>query len=135
MIRLYTAPTPNGRKASIALEELGLPYEVERVNLDAGEQFSPAFLARNPNNKIPVLDDGGLVVWESGAILLHLGERHDPKGLLLPKDAKRRIEANRSVKSAGCTRSWGRQRLRLGWPIARNYWAASRRYGLRHLGI
>jgi GST-like protein len=93
VIRLYTAPTPNGRKVSIALEELGLPYEVERVNLDAGEQLAPAFLARNPNHKIPVLEDDGLVVWESGAILLHLGERHDPRGLLLPKDGKRRIEA------------------------------------------
>jgi len=93
MIRLYTAQTPNGRKASIALEELGLPYEVEYVKLDAGEQLTPSFLAKNPNNKIPVLDDDGLVVWESGAILLHLGERHDPKGLILPKDPKRRIEA------------------------------------------
>src|SRR4029453_2782103 len=93
MIRLYTAQTPNGRKASIALEELGLPYEVERVKLDAGEQLTPSFLAKNPNNKIPVLEDDGLVVWESGAILLHLGERHDPKGLILPKDPKRRLEA------------------------------------------
>ncbi|RIL05965.1 MAG: glutathione S-transferase [Proteobacteria bacterium] len=93
MIRLYTAATPNGRKVSIALEELGLPYEVERVRLDAGEQLSPAFLARNPNHKIPVLDDDGLVVWESGAILLHLAETRDPNGVLLSKDPRRRIEA------------------------------------------
>jgi GST-like protein len=93
MIRLYTAPTPNGRKVSIALEELGLPYEVQRVQLDAGEQLEPAFLAKNPNHKIPVIEDDGLVVWESGAILLHLGERHDPKGTILPKDAKQRSEA------------------------------------------
>jgi GSH-dependent disulfide-bond oxidoreductase len=93
MIRLHTAKTPNGRKVSIALEELGLPYEVEFVKLDAGEQLTPGFLAKNPNNKIPVLEDDGLVVWESGAILLHLGERRDPKGLILPKDPKRRIEA------------------------------------------
>jgi GST-like protein len=93
MIRLYTAATPNGRKVSIALEELALPYEVERVNLEAGEQMSPSFLAKNPNHKIPVIDDEGLVIWESGAILLHLAERHDPKGLLLSRDAKRRIEA------------------------------------------
>ena len=93
MIRLHTAQTPNGRKVSIALEELGLPYEVHAVKLDAGEQLTPAFLAKNPNNKIPVLEDDGLVVWESGAILLHLGERHDPKGVILPKDPKRRIEA------------------------------------------
>jgi len=93
MIRLYTAQTPNGRKVSIALEELGLAYEVESLKLDAGEQLAPSFLAKNPNNKIPVLEDDGLVVWESGAILLHLGERHDPNGVILPKDPKRRIEA------------------------------------------
>jgi GST-like protein len=90
MLRLYTAPTPNGRKASIALEELGLPYRVERVRLDAGEQLAPAFLAMNPNHKIPVLDDDGLVIWESGAILLHLAEKH---GKLLPADPAGRIHA------------------------------------------
>ena len=90
MIRLYTAPTPNGRKVSIALEELGLPYEVERVKIDAGEQLTPAFLAKNPNHKIPVLDDDGLVIWESGAILLHLAEKH---GKLLPADPAGRIHA------------------------------------------
>jgi GST-like protein len=93
MIRLYTAATPNGRKVSIALEELGLRYEVEPIKLDAGEQLTPAFLAKNPNHKIPVLEDDGLVVWESGAILLHLGERHDPHGSILSKDPKRRLEA------------------------------------------
>jgi GST-like protein len=90
MIRLYTAPTPNGRKVSIALEELGLPYEVERVKIDAGEQLAPAFVAKNPNHKIPVLDDDGLVIWESGAILLHLAEKH---GALLPADPAGRIHA------------------------------------------
>src|SRR5262245_1605064 len=93
MIRLYTAGTPNGRKASIALEELGLRYEVKRVNLQAEEQLRPEFLALNPNHKIPVLDDDGLVVWESGAILLHLGERHDPEGRILPRDPRQRIAA------------------------------------------
>jgi GST-like protein len=90
MIRLYTAPTPNGRKASIALEELGLDYEVVRVDLQAEEQRKPEFLAMCPNHKIPVLDDDGLIIWESGAILLHLAEKH---GALLPKDEKGRIEA------------------------------------------
>ena len=86
MIRLYTAPTPNCRKVSIALEELGLSYQVERVRLETGEQLTPAFLAKNPNNKVPVLDDDGLVVWESGAILLHLAEKPlAPRGLLLPR--------------------------------------------------
>jgi GST-like protein len=93
MIRLHTAATPNGRKVSIALEELGLPYEVRVVHLDAHEQHAAGFLALNPNNKIPVLEDDGLVVWESGAILLHLGERHDPEGRLLPKDPTDRIHA------------------------------------------
>ena len=90
MIRLYTAGTPNGRKVSIALEELGLDYEVVKVDLQAGDQLKPEFLAMNPNHKIPVLDDDGLIIWESGAILLHLAEKH---GALLPKDPQRRIEA------------------------------------------
>ena len=93
MLRLHTWTTPNGRKVSIALEELGLPYEVRKVDLGANEQMKPEFLALNPNHKIPVLEDDGLVIWESGAILLHLGERHDPKGLILPKDARKRGEA------------------------------------------
>ncbi len=93
MIRLYTAATPNGRKVSIALEELGLDYEVRHVDTSAGEQKEPEFLALNPNHKIPVIDDGGQVIWESGAILLHLGEKHDPEGRILPKDPRQRMEA------------------------------------------
>jgi len=92
MIRLYTAQTPNGRKVSIALEELGLDYEVERVQLD-GQQMEPSFIALNPNHKIPVLSDDDLVIWESGAILLHLGEAYDPKGIILPKNPAERIAA------------------------------------------
>jgi GSH-dependent disulfide-bond oxidoreductase len=93
MIRLYTWATPNGRKVSIALEELGLAYEVRKVDLGAGEQMKPDFLALNPNHKVPVVEDDGLVIFESGAILLHLGERHDPKGLILPKDPRKRSAA------------------------------------------
>ena len=93
MIRLHTSTTPNGRKISIALEELSLPYEVRKVDLSANEQLKPDFLALNPNHKIPVLEDDGLVIWESGAILLHLGEKHDPKGLILPKDPRKRSAA------------------------------------------
>ena len=63
MIRLHTAGTPNGRKISIALEELELPYEVHAVNLAEEEQLRPAFLALNPNHKIPVIEDDGLVIW------------------------------------------------------------------------
>ncbi|MBW2722968.1 MAG: glutathione S-transferase family protein [Deltaproteobacteria bacterium] len=92
-MRLYTAATPNGRKISIALEELGLDYDVEHVHLDKEEQLTPEFLAMNPNHKIPVLEDNGQAIWESGAILLHLGEQHDPNGIILPKDPKTRMEA------------------------------------------
>jgi len=90
VIRLHTAATPNGRKVSIALEELGLDYEVRVWKLDVDEQKSESFLALNPNHKIPVLEDDGLVVWESGAILLHLAEKH---GKLLPADPVGRMAA------------------------------------------
>ena len=90
MVKLYTSTTPNGRKVSIALEEIGVPYEVHAVDLGKNEQLTPAFLALNPNHKIPVLEDEGLVIWESGAILLHLAEKH---GKLLPADPKGRVAA------------------------------------------
>jgi len=93
MIRLHTWTTPNGRKISIALEELGVPYEVHPVDLSKNEQLRPEFLRLNPNHKIPVIEDDGQVIWESGAILLHLGERHDPHGRILPKDPRKRMEA------------------------------------------
>jgi GST-like protein len=93
LIKLYTATTPNGRKASIALEELGIDYEVEWVRLDREEQLKPAFLEMNPNHKIPVIVDDGQAIWESGAILLHLGEKYDPAGTILPKDPTKRIQA------------------------------------------
>jgi GST-like protein len=92
-MHLYTGTTPNGRKVSIALEELGLDYDWTWVHLDKEEQLRPEFLALNPNHKIPVLEDDGQVIWESGAILLHLGEQHDPKGIILPRDPKQRMEA------------------------------------------
>ncbi len=90
MIVLYTAPTPNGWKVSIALEELGLPYEVRVVNLLAGEQKSAEYLKLNPNGKIPTIvdrDEGDFVVFESGAILLYLAEK---TGRLIPADRKGR---------------------------------------------
>ena len=93
MIRLHTANTPNGKKVSIALEELDLDYEVEKVDLQAHEQFEPEFLSLNPNHKIPVLEDQGQVIWESGAILLYLGENYDPAGVILPQDPKTRLQA------------------------------------------
>jgi GSH-dependent disulfide-bond oxidoreductase len=80
MITLYTWTTPNGRKASIALEEMGLDYEVKPINIGKDEQFSPEFLKVGPNNKIPAIVDhdapgGPLSVFESGAILVYLAEK------------------------------------------------------------
>ena len=83
MIDLYTATTPNGRKVSIALEELGVDYAVHALNLKAAEQKSPAFLAINPNGRIPAIVDDGFAVFESGACLLYLAEK---MGRLIPAD-------------------------------------------------
>ena len=85
MIDLYTSPTPNGWKVSVALEELELPYEPHVIDLSKGEQHTPEFLAMNPNGRIPVITDcdTGLTVFESGAILLYLAEK---AGRLLPTD-------------------------------------------------
>lgn len=94
-LQLYSLPTPNGVKVSILLEELGLPYEAHKVSFETNDQFSPAFLALNPNNKIPAIIDpdgpGGapLALFESGAILLYLAEK---TGRFLPQDAARRYE-------------------------------------------
>ena len=76
-IDLYTWPTPNGRKVSIALEEMGLAYAVHPVNIGKDEQFAPAFLAISPNNKIPAIvdRDNGRSLMESGAVLLYLAEK------------------------------------------------------------
>jgi GST-like protein len=96
MIDLYTWSTPNGRKASIMLEEVGLPYRVHAIDISKGDQFKPEFVAINPNSKIPAIVDqegpGGqpLAVFESGAILIYLAEK---TGKLLSADPRRRIEA------------------------------------------
>jgi GSH-dependent disulfide-bond oxidoreductase len=96
MITLYTWSTPNGRKISIALEELGLPYEVKTIDITRDEQFAPDFLAISPNNKIPALVDsdgpGGrpIALFESGAMLIYLA---DKSGKLLPADPRGRHEA------------------------------------------
>jgi GST-like protein len=81
MITLHTWTTPNGRKISILLEELGVPYEVRAVDIGKNEQFSPEFLKVSPNNKIPaIVDDeaegGALSIFESGAILQYLADKH-----------------------------------------------------------
>jgi GST-like protein len=90
MIDLYTWTTPNGYKVSIALEELGLPYTVQGVDLGKGVQKQPEFLRINPNGRIPAIVDraeGDFAVFESGAILLYLAEK---TGRLMPTDAKGR---------------------------------------------
>jgi len=94
MISLYTWRTPNGRKVSIVLEELGVTYEVRPINLGKNEQFSPAFLAISPNNKIPaIVDDDAagapLSVFESGAILTYLAEKY---GRFLPASGAARYK-------------------------------------------
>ena len=90
MIDLYTWGTPNGRKISIALEEMALPYRVVAVDIGKDQQFAPEFLAISPNNKIPaIIDrDSGLSVFESGAILMYLG---DKTGKLYPTAPEKRI--------------------------------------------
>jgi len=93
MIDLYTAPTPNGWKASIALEELGLPYTVRALDLGKLEQKQEWYLRINPNGRIPAIvdrDAEDFPVFESGAILLYLAEK---TGRLLPADAKGRSRA------------------------------------------
>jgi GST-like protein len=83
MIDLYTWTTPNGRKVSIMLEEIGVPYRAIPVDIGAGEQFAPAFLEISPNNKIPAIvdNDTGLSLMESGAILMYLAHK---AGQLMP---------------------------------------------------
>lgn len=90
MIDLYTSPTPNGWKAAMALEELALPYSVHLIDLAAGDQHKPAFLAMNPNGRIPVIVDReaeGLTVFDSNAILIYLAEK---TGRLLPASGPER---------------------------------------------
>ena len=92
MFDLYTSSTPNGWKASVALEEMQLPYAVHSINLMEQEQKTPAFLARNPNGRIPVLvdkDEDNFAVFESGAIMLYLAEK---TGQFIPSDAKGRSQ-------------------------------------------
>jgi GST-like protein len=82
-IKLYTAATPNGWKISIALEEMGLPYEVRVIDFATQEQKADWYVRLNPNGRIPTLDDEGFILFESGAILIYLAEK---TGKFLPKD-------------------------------------------------
>lgn len=106
MIDLYYAPTPNGHKITLFLEEANLPYQLHRVNISKGEQFRPEFLAISPNNKIPAIvdtqpaeGDTPISLFESGAILLYLAEKH---GVLL----------NTSLRERTTTLQW------LFWQVA-----------------
>jgi GSH-dependent disulfide-bond oxidoreductase len=89
VIDLYTWTTPNGRKASILLEELGLPYTAHAIDITKDEQFAPDFLKISPNNKIPAIVDRetGIALMESGAILIYLA---DKTGRLLPREGEPR---------------------------------------------
>jgi GST-like protein len=84
---LYTAPTPNGWKISIALEEMGLPYDVRVIDFAANEQKSDWYVKLNPNGRIPTLVDDGFAMFESGAILIYLAEK---TGKFLPRDVQGR---------------------------------------------
>jgi len=86
-ITLYTAATPNGWKVSIALEEMGLPYNVRVIDFSASEQKADWYQEINPNGRIPTLDDDGFTIFESGAILVYLAEK---TGTFLPRDAQGR---------------------------------------------
>ena len=90
MIELYTSPTPNGYKTSVALEELEIPYNVHFINLMSGDQKKPEFLKLNPNGRIPVIvdtDNDNLAIMESGAQLIYLAEK---AGKLLPTETRAR---------------------------------------------
>lgn len=91
MIDLYTWTTPNGRKVSILLEELGVPYNVHPINIGQGDQKTPEFLKIGPNNKIPVIvdHDAGVSLMESGAIMWYLAEKY---GKFLPQDPTAKIK-------------------------------------------
>ncbi len=99
-IELHYWPTPNGWKISIALEEMGLPYDVHWVNIGKGEQFRPEFLAISPNNRMPAIVDpdgpGGapISIFESGAILQYIGRK---SGKLYPKDERGRANVDQWV--------------------------------------
>ncbi|MGI2903251.1 glutathione binding-like protein [Tolypothrix sp. VBCCA 56010] len=91
MIDLYTFTTPNGRKASVMLEEVELPYNVHKIDITKNEQFTPEYIAINPNSKIPAIidQDTDMKVFESGAILIYLAEK---TGKFLPVDQKNRFQ-------------------------------------------
>ncbi len=101
MLDLHYWPTPNGKKVTILLEELGVAYRVVPVNIGRGDQFTPEFLAMNPNHRMPVLvdtapqdGDGPLPVFESGAIMMYMAEK---EGRFFPQDVRRKAAVTQCV--------------------------------------
>ncbi len=94
MIELYTSPTPNGYKASIALEEMQIPYNVHAIDLMAGDQRDPEYLKINPNACVPSMVDDGFTLWESNAILQYAADKHN-RTQAYPTDLKTRADVNR----------------------------------------
>jgi GST-like protein len=145
MYDVHFWPTPNGKKVTILLEELGVPYNVVKVNIGRGDQFTPEFLAMNPNHRMPVLvdhapADGGkpISVFESGAIMLYLAEKHRR---FLPADARGRVEvqqwliwqmANQGPKLGECGhfRRLGDTKGDQGYAVRRFTDEANRLYGV-----
>jgi GST-like protein len=87
--QLYSLATPNGQKASIACEEFGIEYNAHFINIQAGDQFSKGFVAVNPNSRIPCMTHGKVRIFESGAILLYLAEKHKK---FMPQDDAKKAE-------------------------------------------
>jgi len=95
-MKLYDFPlSPNCRKVRAVAYELGIDLEYHRVNLVTGESRQPAFLAKNPNGRVPVLEDDGFLLWESNAIISYLASRHGSDRALIPSDARERAEVDR----------------------------------------
>ena len=111
MITLYAWPTPNAHKISIMLEECTLAYQVEVVDITAGDQFTPEFLKLSPNNRMPALvdedgpDGAPISIFESGAILLYLAEKH---GRFLPEAPEARLSCLSWRSRCGRRGSWYR---------------------------
>ncbi len=141
-IELYYWPTPNGWKISIMLEECGLPYDVEYVDILAGDQFKPDFLAISPNNRVPAIvdpdgpDGNPIAIFESGAILQYLGNK---TGKLYPREIHQRIEVDQWLfwqmaglgpmsGQAGHFRNYARQNI--PYAIARYTNEVARLYGV-----
>jgi GSH-dependent disulfide-bond oxidoreductase len=145
MIDLHYWPTPNGKKVTILLEELGMPYTIVPCNIGKGDQFKEEFLKLGPNNRMPVLvdhspADGGapISVFESGAIMMYLGEK---AGRFCPRDLRRRYEVNQWVMwqmanqgpkfgECGHFRRLGDTRGDQSYPVRRFTDEANRLYGV-----